>query len=336
MKTLLKFVGVVALVVVVLLAIGAVALIRPDIPYDQLQAKYGRPGDAYMVMPDGVRLHYRDEGPRDGYVLVLVHGFSASLYDWDAWTQALATRYRVIRLDLPGHGLTRAPAGYRPSPDRDADLIDAFATRLGTPRFVLVGNSMGGGVAWDFALRHPGWLDGLVLVDAAGFPHRMAGKGGPVIFKLLSNPLARRVLAHVDLTPLIRQGLRSAFLDPTLVTPAVVTRYADFARAPGHRAILQISRASGGRTLTVADLPRIKVPTLVMHGEQDRLVPFADGQAFARAIPNATLIAYPNVGHVPMEQIPGRSAKDLDRWLRGKVWPTPPGAIDPGPVASTP
>ena len=326
MKTILKVAGVVVLIAVAVLVVGAIALIRPDIPYAKLQAKYGRPGDAYMVMSEGVTVHYRDEGPRDGRVLLLVHGFSASLLDWDDWTNALSGRYRVIRLDLPGHGLTSSPAGYQPSQDRNADLIDTFAKRLGTPRFVIGGNSMGGGVAWVFALRHPDSLDGLVLVDAGGFPRQGPGKGGPVIFKLLQNPLARRVLAHVDLKPLIGQGLRSAFLDPHLVTPALVERYADFARAPGHRAILQINQTGGHRSVTVADLPKIAVPTLVMHGEQDRLIPFADGQAFARAIPNASLIAYPDVGHVPMEQIPRRSAADLDRWLQTTISVmSPPG-----------
>jgi pimeloyl-ACP methyl ester carboxylesterase len=129
--------------------------------------------------------------------------------------------------------------------------------------------------------------------------------------------------------------LRSAFLDPALVTPAMIDRYADFARAPGHRDILLIPQSSQQSGTSVEDLRAIKVPTLVMHGEADRLIPFADGQAFAQSIPGATLIAYPKVGHVPMEQIPGRSANDLDLWLRTKVYPPPSGAIDPGPIAST-
>jgi pimeloyl-ACP methyl ester carboxylesterase len=282
-------------------------------------------------MPDGVVVHFRDEGPRDGRTLVLVHGFTASLIDWDAWAGALAKRYRVIRLDLPGHGLTRAPAGYQASIDRDADLIDALATRLNAPRFVLVGNSMGGGVAWNFAIRHPGWLDGLVLEDAAGWPQP---KGAPIFFSLLGNPIARAVLRYVDMKPLFGQALRSVLLDPTLVTPAMIERYAEFARGPGNRGILLSGPGSPSRT-TVADLRLIKVPTLIMHGEQDQLIPFADGRAFAQAIPGAVLVAYPGVGHAPMQQIPGRSANDLDRWLRTRAWPAPAGAIDPGPVAPT-
>ena len=329
MKIILKAAGIAGVVIVGLLAIAALMLIRPDIPFDHLQQKYGAQGDNYMQMPDGVLVHFRDEGPRGGPTLVLVHGFTASLIDWDVWAGALAKRYRVIRLDLPGHGLTRSPAGYQVSIDRHADLIDALTTRLNAPRFVLVGNSMGGGVAWNFAIRHPGRLDGLVLEDAVGWPQPKGAPGNP---SFPSNPIARSVLRNVDMKPLFSQALKSVLVDPTLVTPAMIDRYAEFARAPGHRGLLLMGPGSPSRT-TVAELGLIKVPTLIMHGEQDKLVPFADGQAFARAIPGAVLIAYPGVGHAPMEQIPGRSAEDLDRWLRTKVWPASAGAIDPGPAA---
>jgi pimeloyl-ACP methyl ester carboxylesterase len=334
MKTIVKGVGIVGLVVVGLLAIAALVLIRPDIPFDQLQQKYGAPGDNYMQMPDGVVVHYRDEGPRDGRTLVLVHGFTASLIDWDAWAGALAKRYRVIRLDLPGHGLTLSPAGYQVSLDRHADLIEALTTRLNAPRFVLVGNSMGGGVAWNFAVRHAGRLDGLVLEDAVGWPHPTPPNGAPDFARLQGNPIARAVLPTIDMKPMFGPALRSVLLDPTLVTPAMIDRYAEFARAPGHRAVLLSGPGSPSRT-TVADLGLIKAPTLIMHGEQDKLVPFADGQAFARAIHGAVLVAYPNVGHAPMQQIPARSANDLDQWLRTRVWAMPAGSTDPGPVART-
>ena len=315
-----KALGVVILALVGLVAAGLLSLVRPDIPYAELQRKYAAPGDSYMPLPDGVVVHYRDQGPRGAPTLVLIHGFSASLIDWDDWTDRLDNRYRVIRLDLPGHGLTRAPAGYHASIDGYADLVDDVTRRLNAPRFVLAGNSMGGGMAWVFALRHPERLDGLVLVDAAGWPRRSPQKGSPVIFKLLANPLARAVFKRIDLKPLIAQGLRAAFVDPRLVTPALVDRYADFARAPGHRAILLTLQERSRAGVSVADLARIRVPTLVMHGEADRLIPFADGQAFAREIPGAVLIAYPGVGHVPMEQVPARSANDLDQWLRRTVY----------------
>jgi pimeloyl-ACP methyl ester carboxylesterase len=282
-------------------------------------------------MPDGVLVHFRNAGPRNGPTLVLVHGFTASLIDWDIWAGALTKRYRVIRLDLPGHGLTLSPAGYQVSVDRHADLIDALTTRLNAPRFVLVGNSMGGGVAWNFAVRHAGRLDGLVLEDAVGWPQPKGAPGNP---GLPNNPMTRAVMRGVDMKPLFGPVLKSVLVDPSLATPAMIDRYADFARAPGHRDILLSGPGSPSRT-TVADLKLIKAPTLVMHGEQDKQVPFADGQAFAQAIPGAVLVAYPNVGHAPTTSTDGCEPRSGPR---PSAQPTPdrsrrrndPAAMGPG------
>ena len=134
----------------------------------------------------------------------------------------------------------------------------------------------------------------------------------------MRSKLGLAILRQIDVKPLIGQGLKSAFVNEALVTPALVDRYSDFARAPGHRDIL-MSLQSGARTpVTAASFAAIKVPTLILHGRQDQLIPFAQGEAFARVIPGSTLIAYDGVGHVPMEQIPDKSAADLDEWIRTK------------------
>jgi len=334
MKTIGKVVGWTLAVILVLLAALFVAVRRPDLPYAGLQAKYGSPSDHYMDIPvysfggssmGVIHLRYRDQGdPKAAETLVLIHGFAASLADWEPWVQRLGGHYRVISIDLPGHGLTLAPKGYRTNTDGFADLVDQVTTNLGVKRFIVAGNSMGGGVAWDLALRHPERLDGLVLVDAVGPPPPGATKpagGGPVVFQLLRYPIFRGILSQIDLGPLVSQGLKSAFVDPKLVTPALAARYADFSRAPGHRGIL-LGLQSGERmdpAAMIARLGTIKTPTLVMAGEADHVIPFANGQELARAIPGSTFIAYPGVGHVPMEQIPDKSASDLDGWLGEKV-----------------
>jgi len=329
MKLLGRIVGW-ALVALVVLLVGVfLAIRRPDIPYADLRAKYGAPADRYMDMPPGgafgdVHVRYRDEGVRGAETLVLVHGFAASLADWEPWVQRLKGRYRVISLDLPGHGLTLAPPGFHTNTDGYADLVAEVTRRLGVKRFVVAGNSMGGGVAWDLALRHPDRLDGLVLVDAVGPPPPGQAKpagGGPIVFQLLRYPVFRGLLAQVDLGPLVGQGLKSAFVDPRLVTPALVARYADFSRGPGHRAIL-LGLQNGERmdpATMIARLGTITTPTLVMAGEADHVIPFANGQELAHAIPGATFIAYPGVGHVPMEQIPDKSAADLEHWLKATL-----------------
>jgi pimeloyl-ACP methyl ester carboxylesterase len=356
MGGVLKFLGGLILVVVAVLVVGFLALRRGDIPIETLKQKYATPASRYMTMPDGVVVHYRDEGfvqaslydgpanwpptisgckgsadtacidrqrasPR-APTLVMIHGFSASTRDWDQWIKILSPHYRIISIDLPGHGLTVAPAGYHASIDGYADLVDAVTAKLGAQKFVIIGNSMGGGVAWDFALRHPDRLDGLVLEDAVGWsqPKGRDGGNGPIIFKIMRSKLGLSILRQIDVKPLIGQGLRSAFVDKSLVTPALIDRYADFARGPGHRDILMRIQQGHRTPVTDASFAQIKVPTLIMHGRDDRLIPFSQGEAFARVIPGSTLIAYDGVGHVPMEQIPDKSAADLDGWLKAKVF----------------
>jgi pimeloyl-ACP methyl ester carboxylesterase len=298
-----------------LLALGGCA--EADLPWSTLEAKYVSPASRFADLPGGLHVHYRDQGdPGASHTLVLVHGFAASLQAWEPWVARMTPGYRVISLDLPGHGLTRAPAGYRASLDDDVAVIDDLTRRLGAPRFVIGGNSMGGGVAWRYALAHPERLDGLILVDAAGWPRpRKPGGGSILVFKLLGAPPGRWVLEHIDPTPLARRGLKQAYVDPALVTPDLVHRYVDFARAPGHRAILLTQNTGSQRLVTPATFAAIHTPTLVMVGAVDTVIPPGDSKGFAQAIPGARLIVYPGVGHVPMEQVPDASAADVKAFV---------------------
>ena len=300
-----------------MLAAALAACTARDIPYAKLEAKYASPASQFMDLPNGVHVHYRDQGPRDARTVVLVHGFSASLHAWEPWVQRLDRDYRVVSLDLPGHGLTRAPDGYVTSSDANVAVVDQVVTRLGVQHFVLGGNSMGGGVAWNYALAHPEKLDGLVLVDAAGWPSAKRNSGGPVVFKLLANPVGRSLLRNLDPRLMAESGLKQAYYDPKLVTPAVVDRYVDLARAPGHRAILTTQRPSSKAPTTPQTFAAIHTPTLVMTGEQDEVIAAENSESLAKAIPGAKLITYPGVGHVPMEQIPERSSQDLKAFLAG-------------------
>lgn len=302
----------IALGIAIVVAVGGWFLLqRPDIPYATLEQRYGHADSRYMDLPGGVRAHYRDVGPRDAPVIVLVHGFSASTDAWEGWIGPLSKDYRVVVLDLPGHGLTRGPLiGGR---DGFEAVVDGVTRGLGLSRFTLGGNSMGGAVAWTYALDHPDKVERLLLVDAAGWPAEKAS--GAAIFSVMRTPVGRALLKDIDTRPLIAQGLRAAYLDPKLVTPALIDRYADLARAPGHRDILLSLQTGPRREATAWDLSRIHVPTLILFGQDDRLIPAADGEKFHKAIPGATLILYPGVGHVPMEQIPAQSVADLKAWL---------------------
>ena len=295
---------------------GCVGVTGGDIPYPTLEARYAGPQARWMDMPDGAHVRYRDQGPRDAPALVMIHGFGASLETWEPWVARLGDRWRIITLDLPGHGLTRVPVGYHASIDGYADLADALAVRLGVSHYVVIGNSMGGAAAWDDALRHIDHVRALVLVDSAGWPGDRHG-GAPAAAALMRNPIGGYVLDHVDARPMAISGLKRAYVDPALVTTQVVDRYVDFSRAPGHRELLLGLRGRPAALVTAETFKTIAVPTLVLHGEKDALIPLADGRAFAAAIPGAKLVTFAGVGHLPMEQAPDASATIVRAFLEG-------------------
>ena len=299
------------LTLVAVLAAGWLALKRPDIPYETLESSYTVADSRFLTVSDEIKLHYTDTGPRDAPVIMLVHGFAASLHTWQPWVRQLEKTYRVVTLDLPGHGLSRVPEG-GVSIGYFVDTVDALAGKLDVDRFSLAGSSMGGNVAWQYALAHPDRLDSLILVDAAGWPD--AGRENtPLIFRLLRIPVARRLMKDLDLSGLIEDGLRESFADPQFVTEAMAERYAALSRAPGHRdALLRLAAGGSSRDKASREaLSVITVPTLILWGEQDNVIPVAHAQAFEDAIPGAVAITYPDAGHVPQEEVAAQSVGDL-------------------------
>src|SRR6202035_1420346 len=290
----------------------------PDIPYETLEAKYTNGASRFIDLPGGLHVHYQDDGDSRLPALVLLHGFGESYTSWEGWVQQLKTRFHVLSVDFPGHGLTRAPAGYRLGAEDLADFVDAFAAQLGLPRFAVAGNSMGGGVAWQLAVRHPDRIDALILMDAAGVPNEKPPTEVPLAFKILQYPIGRAILRNIDNRPLVDEGLKTDVYDKTLITPAIVDRWAEFQRAPGHRAILMGVNFGAQTQATAEMLGTIKVPTLVLHGESDALIEPASAHKFAAAIPGAQLIIYPQVGHLPQIEIPQRSAADVAAFLEAQ------------------
>jgi len=306
----------------VLMAGGYFALRRPDIPYETLAVRYESAASRYVDLPSGVRMHYRDEG--QGPTILLIHGFSASLHTWEPWVERLATGdnrigdYRLISIDLPGHGLTRAPAGYRASIEAYRDEVAAFVQSQNLDRFALAGSSMGGNVAWEYALAHPEQVEALILVDSSGWEETRAEFArDPPVFKLLRNPTLAPVLRDLDSTRLIRGGLESSFVDPAFVTDAMVTRYSELSRAPGHREILlQMTLGFRERNYATAErLAPLQMPVLVLAGDQDRLVPVDHARQFEEAIPGSQLVLFEGVGHIPQEEAADDSALAVHEFL---------------------
>ncbi len=317
----MKIVGIIVAVLIVAAAAAWLKLRGPDIPYAVLEAKYTGGASHFVDLPGGFHVHYEEEGDPGLPLLVLLHGFGDSYTTWDGWVRELKGKFHIIRLDFPGHGLTRAPEGYQLGGESLADFVDAFAAALALPKFAVAGNSMGGGTAWQLAVRHPERVNALILVNAAGFPNEKPPAKIPLAFRILQYRLGRAFLASIDNRPLIDEGLKTDVYDKSAITPALVDRWAEFQRAPGHRAILMAVNPANFGHASAAVLAQIKVPTLVLQGEHDVLVEPASARKFAAAIPGAKLILYPEDGHLTQIEIPQRSAADVAEFLQAAYAP---------------
>ena len=292
-----------ALVLLGIVIAGALAwLYTPDEQRAALAAKYAQPPSAFLDVA-GVRLHVRDTGPRAAPAIILLHGFGASLQTWDDWARDLQADHRVIRYDMPGFGLTGADPSGDYTDARSIAVLLALLDRVEVARASLVGNSMGGRIAWTFAALHPERVDKLVLVSPDGFASPgMAYGVAPKV------PLMLRALPYVLPSFMLRASLAPAYANPGVVTEALFTRYRDMMLAPGVRRAI-VDRM--GQQVLVDPVPllnRIEAPTLLMWGEQDGMIPFANSADYLHALPHGTLAALPGVGHLPQEEAPATVA----------------------------
>ena len=309
MKWLWRILGALALVL-----LAAFFILRvPDTDPAEMQAKYGAAPSRMLAVGDGRQVHVRDEGPRDAPI-VLLHGSNADLHTWQAWTDALSADYRVVRFDQRGHGLTGPAADADYSIEAFAGDIDAVVDALGVERFVLAGNSMGGAIAMQYAIASPDRLDGLVLVDASGAPIERDADGN-IAFKLAAMPGVGSVMSQVLPRSLVERSLSQSVSNQKIVTGEAVDRYWELARYPGNRDATRARFSTPRSAFSAEQVAQTDVPTLVMWGEEDKLIPYEAAGWYMDHLPDATLAAYPGIGHLPMEEAPERSAADLQQWL---------------------
>lgn len=294
------------------LGIAALAfwLYAPDKSRAVLEAAY--PGEYRSV--DGVRLRLRDTGPREAPAVILLHGFAASLETWEPWARALSARFRVIRFDLPGFGLTGPDPTGDYSDAREMKILADLMDQLGVERASLVGNSLGGRIAWNFAALHPDRVARLVLISPDGF-----ASPGFAYDKPPEVPLIMKALPYIAPRGLLKSNLAVAYARPQALSETTVTRYRDLMLAPGVRAALL---ARMGQTILRDPAPilaRIQAPTLLLWGEKDGMIPISNAADYLHDLPHATLVRLPNLGHVPFEEDPDRSLPPVERFLSGQT-----------------
>jgi pimeloyl-ACP methyl ester carboxylesterase len=300
------------------LVAGAFLFLRtPDTDRAAMEKKYTSAASAFVEGGNGLRVHYRDEGARNGVPVVLLHGNSASLHTWEPLVQRLGGEYRVVTLTLPGHGLTGPNANHDYSATGMAEALDLVVRELKLERFVLGGNSMGGWIAWRYALANPGKVNALLLLDAAGMPLRDGEEPPPLNlgFRLLQYSAGRFLMQRFTPRSAVERSTLETVSVKSVVTEAMVDRYWELLRLPGNRKAAA-TRWTTDRELHVADrIGEIAVPVLVLWGAEDRLIYASAAQTFDERLPNADVVIYEGVGHLPMEEAPDRTAADIDAFL---------------------
>jgi pimeloyl-ACP methyl ester carboxylesterase len=292
----------------VLITTLLLAACAEPIEQNLLEQKYSNLMSSFMSI-DGNRVHYRDEGV--GVPVVLIHGTASSLHTWDQWVQHLKPSYRVIRLDLPGFGLTGPDRAHRYEIEDDVALLTAFLARLEVEKVHLAGSSLGGRIAWQLALENPEKVSSLTLVNALGYPQEK----WPLPIEMAQWPIMDKVIANVSPRFMYESGLRDVYFNDALVNEKLIDRYFELSRYPGNLDAFP-KRVQARLDKDASLISGIRVPTLILWGEEDEYFPVGNAHRFAADIANSRVQVYPDVGHLPMEEVPEISVAHFIAFIR--------------------
>jgi pimeloyl-ACP methyl ester carboxylesterase len=291
------------------LAVALYGLWTPDLERAELEKRYFS-SSPQIIDVDGLKVYYKETGPQGAPALLLLHGFGSSLQAWDDWSLKLEQKYRLIRLDLPGFGLTGASPANDYSEEKDLAILTHFVDKLGLEKFSVVGHSMGGKMAWSLAASQPERVQALVLMAPDGFPETK-----DIGTKPYEVPAIMGLIKFVLPKYLVRKSIEPAFSDADALNDALVNRYFDMLRAPGVRgAILERSN----QTIYTDPVPRlkaIKAPTLLIWGEQDQMIPSTNAQSYANVLSNSTTVLVPKLGHLLQEEQPEKGLAAVMQFL---------------------
>jgi pimeloyl-ACP methyl ester carboxylesterase len=304
-------------VMLIFSAIGFSLSRAPDRAVQTLVARWALPPSEFTELR-GMIVHYRDEGPRsDRAPLVLLHGTGSSLHTWQGWVKALQSDRRIITVDLPGFGLTGPHAGAwagRPyNAETDADFVLALLDELGVRRFTVGGNSLGGEIAWRLAAREPQRVDRLILVDAAGPVFEpMAVPPGLLLARL---PVLNRIAEHLLPRAVVAASLASVYGDPSRVRDDLIDRHFELTLREGNRRALSERLGDWAPGRDAERIASLRLPTLILWGGRDRLIPPSVGQTFQTQIPGSRLVVFDDLGHVPQEEDPAQTVAVVREFL---------------------
>jgi len=297
-----------------ILILAGLLLWTPDLSFERLKAFYETPQSQLIPTPESL-IFTEDSNPSAANIptLVLIHGFGSSLQTWDEWTRLLKPHMRVVRFDLPGFGLSTAPSSRDYSDDADLRRFEQFIDAKKLDSFMIAGHSIGGRMAWIYAAKHPEKVTHLVLLSPDGFPsdpQKAFSQGVDFVpTHTYETPFYLGLIRYALPKWAVKLALESAFADPGLMTEQTLSRYHDMLLAPGVRASMlermQQSMSIDPRT----SLRSILMPTLILWGDQDVMIPVSNLADYQREMPTARSSVLQNTGHLIQEENGEESAK---------------------------
>jgi pimeloyl-ACP methyl ester carboxylesterase len=229
------------------------------------------------------------------------------LHTFDGWAKELEKKYRVLRFDLPGFGLTHCPESTPFTMDYFLSFINKFADYFNANEFHLAGNSLGGWLAWEYALLNQARVKKLILIDAAGF---VTEKTLPFMYKIARTSIAKCLFFPSRYKPIFYLFAKGVYGNPERIEKEIYQRYYDLFFYNGNlKSLLKV--ALNKIESNYAKLNELVVPTLIIWGDKDKWVSINDAYKFKELIKNSEIIIYKGLGHVPMEEDPEITVKDL-------------------------
>ncbi|RMF98550.1 MAG: alpha/beta hydrolase [Gammaproteobacteria bacterium] len=292
------------------------AWIYRDIPAEVLEARYANEHSRFLNI-EGVRIHYRDEG--SGPPVLLIHANFASLLGWDPWVEALQDRYRVIRFDMPSHGLTGPDPSGDYSLERTVYLTERFIDALGLERLTIGGTSLGGTVAIHYAARHPERVERLILLSPGALEGRDLTSEQSA--RRRNVPAAAKILEYILPRALPEFMLRSAWGTTRPVPEELIDRWHDLWLREGQRAA-QLARLRQYRSGDLEGIAaKVRAPVLLLWGEANHQAEVEQAYELKKMLANAPveLITYPGVGHMAVQEAGADIARDVRAWLDRQV-----------------
>ena len=312
MKKIIQYIGFGIVTILVAVGVGILVLAEKDKKLETLLPIYANKESKFLPVL-GMQVHYRVEGPAsDTLPIVLIHGTSASLHTWDSLTLLLKDKKKIIRFDLAAFGLTGPNKENTYNAEVYNIFVDSVLEKLKVTSCIVAGNSLGGSIAWHYALYNKKRVQQLILLDASGYPKK--NEKGSIGFKIASMPVINNLLLWVTPKFLVKKSLEGVFVDKTKINEESIDRYHDLLLREGNRkAALSIFKA--GFKPNPEPIKTIQIPTLIMWGDQDQLINVSNAYLFNKDIMGSKLVVLQNVGHAPMEEAPSKVAAAICAFL---------------------